>query len=164
MTHLEAFAKQLQVEATATRNILALVPADKLDWQPHTKSMTMRALATHVAELPSWVKVTLTTDELDFETSPYDPPALATGAEFVACFNSYLEEALTSLGQAKEEDLDKTWIMRSGETIYTTSTKYGVLQMSVSQIIHHRAQLGVYLRLLDIPLPGSYGPTADVGF
>jgi uncharacterized damage-inducible protein DinB len=161
MTHVEAFRKELEREAVTTRKMLACVPADKFDWQPHPKSMSMRKLAVHIAELPTWVGMALTTDELDFESNPYQPEAVNSNADLMAYFEASLEDGRKHIAQGRDEDLSKPWTLRSGDTIYSVEPKYDVLRMTLSQIIHHRAQLGVYLRLLNIPIPGSYGPSAD---
>jgi uncharacterized damage-inducible protein DinB len=161
MVVLEMLAKELEQEAQTTRKMLARVPNDKYDWQPHKKSMSMIRLATHVAELPSWVKMTLTTDELDFNQHPYQPEKIANTDQLLAYFERSYEEGKSQLAQASEAQLAQPWTLRAGDQIYSTSSKGEVIRMALSQIIHHRAQLGVYLRLLDIPIPGSYGPSAD---
>lgn len=158
---LELFFKQLEAEcATATR-MLQRVPSESLDFKPHERSMTLRALSTHVAELPEWITMALTTDELDFLTAPYNPPAVASADDLLKVLDRSLASAKASLAAASDASLDDRWTLRSGETIHSESSRYDVIQMTISQIIHHRAQLGVYLRLLNIPIPGSYGPSAD---
>jgi len=164
MTQIEAFTQELEREALTTRKMLSIVPADKFDWRPHAKSMTVKRLATHIAELPNWIGMTLTTDELDFEKNPYKPEEVKTTADLLSYFEKSLEDGRQQIAQAKEDQLEKPWTLRSGETVYSTEPKRDVLRMSLSQIIHHRAQLGVYLRLLNIPIPGSYGPSADESF
>lgn len=164
MTQLESLRKELEQEALTTRKMLALVPADKFDWQPHPKSMTLKRLATHVAELPTWIAMTLTTDELDFENNPYQPAPVESNGDLMDYFEKSLVDGRKHLADAKENILDKPWTLRSGKTIYSTDPKRDVLRMTFSQIIHHRAQLGVFLRLLNIPIPGSYGPSADESF
>lgn len=164
MTQIEAFAKELESESTTTRKMLSLVPADKFDWAPHEKSMKLKALAVHIAELPTWIGMALTTDELDFENNPYQQEAVNNTEELVAYFEKCLQDGRNHLANGDETLLGKTWTLRSGETIYSKETKWEVIRMSMSQVIHHRAQLGVYLRLLNIPIPGSYGPSADEGF
>jgi uncharacterized damage-inducible protein DinB len=164
MTQLEALRKELEAEAITTRKMLAQVPTDKLDWQPHPKSMTVRRLATHIAELPTWIGMTFTTDELDFENNAYAPVQINSAEELMAHFEKCLEDGRKHINEGKEEVLDKIWTLRSGKTIYSAEPKREVLRMAFSQIIHHRAQLGVFLRLLNIPIPGSYGPSADESF
>lgn len=161
MNIIELLLTELAREAETTRKMLALVPAEKFDWAPHEKSMKMKALATHIAELPSWITLGLTTEELDFATSPYQPIAAKATSDILAVFEKSYEEGKESLRQAKEEDLTVKWVLRNAEQIYATMTKYEIIRHAYSQTIHHRAQLGVYLRLLNIPIPGSYGPSAD---
>ena len=164
MTQLEALAQELEKEAVTTRRMLSVVPSDKFDWQPHEKSMTIKRLAAHIAELPTWIGMTLTTDELDFENNPYNVENVTNTADLLTYFEKSLEEGRRHLALGREDQLDKPWTLRSGKTIYSTEPKREVLRMAFSQIIHHRAQLGVFLRLLNIPIPGSYGPSADESF
>lgn len=155
------FLEELDQEALTTRKMLAIVPADKLDWQPHPKSMTVKALAGHIAELPTWITYAVSTDELDFATTPYTPKELNSHADLMALFETSLEDGRSHLSAAKEENLPEPWVLRNGEQIYSTFTRASLIRHTLSQIIHHRAQLGVFLRLLDVPIPGSYGPSAD---
>ena len=161
MSLIKFFLKQLDDEAKTTRKMLSIVPDDKYDWKPHPKSMTLRSLATHIAELPSWITMILTTSELDFATSPYTPQIINNTVDLLKYFEEKLADGKAHLEAAKEEQLDESWTLRNGKDIYDKSPKSEVIRMTMSQIIHHRAQLGVYLRLLNIPIPGSYGPSAD---
>lgn len=153
--------KELDQEAQTTRKMLQRVPADKFDWQPHQKSMPMKILAVHIAELPSWITMGLTSEELDFEKIPYQPTPVNDNAELLDLFERSLADGKASLSAAKEEDLLPTWTLRNGSQVLAVMTKYEVIRHAYAQTIHHRAQLGVYLRLLNIPIPGSYGPSAD---
>ena len=161
MQMTKVFLKELEAEALTTRKILSLIPNDKYDWQPHEKSMTIRRLAAHIAELPGWITMTLNTSELDFAANPYQETPVNSTEELLAYFEKTLAEGRASLTASKDEDLLPKWTLRNGEQIYMEYTKGEVIRMSISQIIHHRAQMGVYLRLLNIPIPGSYGPSAD---
>ena len=161
MTFLEFFLEQLEMEAGATRKMLSRVPTEKFSWKPHEKSMDMKTLAVHVAELPTWIPMTLNTDELDFAKNEYKQAPIQNTQELVAYFEKSLVEGIEALKKGNEADLEKPWTLRNGDQIYDVSPKRNVIRMSISQIIHHRAQLGVYLRLLNIPIPGSYGPSAD---
>lgn len=153
--------KEMEQEAKTTRKMLERIPDDKYDWKPHEKSMNIRSLATHIAELPTWVSMAINTSELDFATSPYHPKPINTTADLLAYFEECLAQGKAELGKTNEEELMKPWTLRNGEQIYNTSPEVEVIRMSFSQIVHHRAQLGVCLRLLDVPIPGSYGPSAD---
>lgn len=161
MSIIQMLLKELDQEALTTRKILERVPNDKYDWKPHQKSMSIRQLTTHIAELPSWITMALTTNELDFANNPYQPVRINNTTELLELFEKSLADGREHLAAANEEDLLPDWILRSGETIYSVTTKGEIIRMTFSQIVHHRAQLGVYLRLLDIPIPGSYGPSAD---
>ena len=153
--------KEMEEEAAITRKMLQIVPADKFDWSPHAKSMKMGILAVHIAELPAWVKMGLTTSELDFAKMDYTPTKVENTEELLSLFERSLSEGKGALGAAKEEDLLPAWTLRNGEQVYNVFTKYEVIRHAFAQTIHHRAQLGVFLRLLNIPIPGSYGPSAD---
>jgi uncharacterized damage-inducible protein DinB len=161
MTFMEFFLQQLEEEAVTTRKMLSRAPADKFGWKPHEKSMEMKTLAIHVAELPTWITMILNTDELDFAKDEYKQTPIQNTEELMAHFEKSLVDGREALKKGKEADLEKPWTLRNGEQVYSTSPKRDVIRMSLSQIIHHRAQLGVYLRLLNIPIPGSYGPSAD---
>lgn len=162
MTHTQTFLAELKQEAIATRKLLAVVPLDKGDWKPHEKSMKLLNLAVHVAELPSWVKITLMQDELDFAKNEYKPFIPASTEELLAYFDKNLQEAEEVLSHFSDERFQENWTMRAGEQIYFTQAKGEVLRTwCYNHGIHHRAQLGVYLRLLDVTLPSTYGPTAD---
>jgi len=161
MNRIEMYLEELKKEAKTTKKMLERVPADQFDWQPHEKSMKLKALATHVAELPTWITLAIKTDELDFAASPYAPINLNTNQELMQLFETALADGQSELVAENEVLLEKPWTLRNGEQIYSTDPKSEVIRMVLSQIIHHRAQLGVYLRLLNIPIPASYGPSAD---
>ena len=161
MSIVPALVKELENEAQTTRKMLSRVPNDKFGWKPHEKSMTIQQLATHIAELPTWVSIALNTSELDFAKNPYDPKEIKNTTELLDYFEQSLEEGKADLSKATDDDLTPEWTMRNGEQIYTVRSKGEVIRMTYCQIVHHRAQLGVYLRLLNIPIPGSYGPSAD---
>lgn len=156
--------KELDYEVEVARKFLSLIPEDKFDWKPHPKSTPMQQLAVHIAELPSWITLGLTTTELDFATSPYSQPPVSSVSDLLSMLEQSYESGKTSLSKATVDDLLPNWTLRNGEQVYSVMTKYELARVSLNQITHHRAQLGVYLRLLDIPIPGSYGPSADENF
>jgi uncharacterized damage-inducible protein DinB len=161
MTFTESFLKELEREAITTRKMLKLVPDDKHSWKPHEKSMTMQVLAAHIAELPEWIGMVLNTEELDFAQNEYKPTILSNNAELMNFFEAKLALGKIELAKATDEKLKGTWTIRSGEQVFFVAPKDEMLRSVFCQIVHHRAQLGVYLRLLNIPIPGSYGPSAD---
>lgn len=161
MSITQLLLAEMEQEARTTRKMLERIPDDKYDWRPHPKSMDIRTLAAHIAELPTWVTIVLATDELDFAHNAYEPTIIASTGELLVLFERSLADGLASLGQATDEQLTPQWTLRNGDAIYSQTTKGAFIRITFSQIVHHRAQLGVFLRLLDIPIPGSYGPSAD---
>jgi uncharacterized damage-inducible protein DinB len=161
MSQIAALVKEMEEQALITKEFMKLVPKDKFDWQPHEKSMTLIRLATHIAELPGWASMVVTTEELDFENNPYTMEPINTPEDLMRFYEKSFEKGHTDLMNADEAELEKPWTLRSGATIYSTEPKKDVIRMSYNQIVHHRAQLGVYFRLLGIPVPKSFGPTAD---
>ena len=161
MDIINLLKQEMNKEAVVTRKMLSRVPPEKFDWQPHPKSMTLQRLAAHVAELPGWVAMVADTNELDFANNPYEPKDVKNTGELLDYFEESLKNGKAGFDRITQEHLNEEWILRNGEQIYSTERKYDVIRMAHSQIIHHRAQLGVYLRLLNIPIPGSYGPSAD---
>ncbi len=153
--------KEMEQEAQTTRKMLERIPNDKFDWQPHEKSMTVRQLAAHIAELPTWVDMTILTDGLDFAASPYVPNEINNTTELLALFEKSLAGARAELEKTNEAELLKTWTLRNADQIFRQEPKIEIIRMTFCQIVHHRAQLGVFLRLLNVPIPGSYGPSAD---
>lgn len=160
MTFIEYFKKQFVDEGETTRKMLLRVPDDQWDYKPHEKSMDMKRLVTHIADLPGWLHMTFTTDELDFAKG-YEQPQINNTKDLMDYFEQRYAAGLSTLVPENEALLDKPWTLRNGDVVYSTDPKIEIIRMSLSQQIHHRAQLGVYLRLLDIPIPGSYGPSAD---
>lgn len=163
-TFMQAFLTELEHESIGTKKMLARVPADKMDWKPHEKSMKLKDLATHIADLPTWITLGLTTDELNFATSPYNPQNCENGEDLVAYYEKNAKEASDHLSKSKDVLLSETWTLRNGDIVYSKLSKLETIRHAYCQIVHHRAQLGVYLRLLNIPIPGVYGPSADEAF
>lgn len=160
MTFIEFFKKQFITEGATTRKMLSRIPDDQYDFKPHPKSMSMRQLATHLADLPGWIHLVFTSDELDFAKG-YEQPAINNTADAMKYFEERYAAGLSMLVPENEALLDKPWTLRNAEKIFSTDPKIDVITMAISQQIHHRAQMGVFLRLLNVPIPGSYGPSAD---
>lgn len=161
MNIIPIFLKELENEAVTTRKMLALIPEDKYDWKPHAKSMTLRELGGHLAELPGWAGMGVTTDELDFAANPYTLPPFENNKELLTFFESQLAKSLEAVRNTNEDVLQEQWTLRNGTHILMVQQKHEVIRVALNQTTHHRAQLGVYLRLLNIAIPGSYGPSAD---
>ncbi|MCR4339692.1 MAG: DinB family protein [Gemmatimonadaceae bacterium] len=159
------YLPEFDQEMATTRRVLERVPADKLDWKPHQKSMTLGQLASHVAQLPSWVSNIFAVDEFDFR--PPDGPAFAmadckSGEELLALFDRSVLTARKAIAAATEAGLDTPWTLKAGLHTIFSAPRWSVFRgFGMNHMIHHRAQLSVYLRLLDVPVPVIYGPTAD---
>ena len=150
-------------EMTVTRKLLERVPEDKYEWKPHLRSMSLGELAQHVATIPHWGTVTMTTTELDLEGYPRPTP-WTTRAELLSTFDQHAGAARAALVGKGDGELMAPWVLkRGGHTIFTMPRAMVWRSFVMSHLIHHRAQLGVYLRMHDVPLPAMYGPTADEG-
>jgi len=158
-----AFIAELKQEAAITRKMLERVPMDKRDWKPHEKSMSVGRLATHIAETIHWISVILGPDRFDFAANPAPVRHVAADtAELLSILDNNLEQAILSLSAAAADDFEKDWIIMRGEQeIMRSSKKAAIRSWGISHQVHHRGQLSVFLRLLDVPVPGVYGPSAD---
>ncbi len=162
MNLTQLLVKEMEQEIATTRKMLALVPDDKFDWKPHEKSMSMKNLAIHIAEIPGWPEHILEHEVLDFAAQPYKPSPVSNNKELLDLLEKSYSKGKSLLEKSDDDTLvNKHWKMCMGETVLADLTKYEALRHSFAQTTHHRAQLGVYLRLLNIPIPGSYGPSAD---
>lgn len=154
-------------EAAGTRQTLERFPEDKLDWSPHEKSMTMASLATHIANMMNWGILTLTQDNFDVQPSgaePYHEEPVKSRAELLEKFDTNLAAFRAALAAASDEALMTNWSLLAGGNVLFTMPRVAVLRgMIFNHIIHHRAQLCVYYRMNDIPVPALYGPSADEG-
>src|SRR6266550_2677863 len=161
MTISEMLLPEFDQEMASTRKLLERVPEDKWDYKPHVKSMPLGRLAAHVAELPFWAKHTLSVESLDI-TPGEQPFAVTSKQELLAAFDKNATEAREALAKATDADMAKTWTLSfAGKPVFSMP-RSAVLRGSVmNHLIHHRAQLGVYLRLNDVAIPGMYGPSAD---
>ena len=153
---------EFKVEAANTRKYLEVCPEDKFDWQPHEKSMTLGKLASHIAENPGWAAM-MTTAVFDFADGDYKPFEPKTSEELLARFDKEVQGFYDTVAGISDEQFEEEWIMRQGEQILVRMPRGAAFRAWIfSHMIHHRGQLSVYLRLLGVPVPGVYGPTADV--
>jgi uncharacterized damage-inducible protein DinB len=151
----------LDEELAATRRMLERFPDGRGSWRPHEKSRTLGELATHVAGIPRTGLSVITTDSFDIAARK-PAPALDSAAELLAAFDAAATDVRKAAHAATEADLDGTWALRAGNHVIVSGTKRDLVRrMMLSHMIHHRAQIGVYYRLLDVKVPGMYGPTAD---
>jgi uncharacterized damage-inducible protein DinB len=145
--------------------MLERVPDDKWGWKPHEKSGTMGWLAGHVGTVPEWIAMTISTEELDYAPvggPAYEPPKITNRKELLAAFDKESAEARTALASVSDADIVKGWkLLAGGNEIFTLPRVACIRSMCMNHMIHHRAQLTVYYRLLGVPVPGMYGPSAD---
>ncbi len=163
----QALLPEFDQEMKHTRRTLERVPEDKFGWKPHQKSWAMGGLATHVANLPSWTNYTIEKESLDLAPNGVPTPPMQAGKsrkELLAMFDKNVAAARAAIAGASDSELMKPWsLLHNGKTLLTLP-KIAVLRSFVmNHGIHHRAQLGVYLRLNDVPVPAVYGPSADEG-
>ncbi len=151
-------------ELGTTRRVLERVPDEQWDWKPHAKSMSLGQLAGHTANLLLWGEHTLAETQVDFASPPPAPPKHADRASMLDAFDASAGRVRAALASADDEALGQTYTMRRGEQVMMAMPRTAMLRgWILSHIIHHRGQLSVYLRLLDVPVPSIYGPSADEG-
>jgi uncharacterized damage-inducible protein DinB len=161
MTIAEILLPEFDAEMANTRKLLACVPDGKDDWAPHAKSMALMRLASHVAEMPNWAIHTLQLDRLEFAGGE-KPWRAANAGELVTHFDAGVTAVRPVLQAVTDEAMARPWsLVFSGHTVFTMPKSLVMRNMVLNHMVHHRAQLGVYLRILEIPIPGMYGPSAD---
>ncbi len=158
---------QFDHEVVGTRKTLERVPEGKPDWAPHPKSMKMGRLAGHLAELPGWIAQIISEDSLDVRPaggSQRQPFVMKSRGELLDKFDSSVKAGRAALAAASDETLLGKWtLLAGGQTVFSMPRLAVLRSFVLSHIIHHRAQLGVYLRMNDVPVPSLYGPSADEG-
>ena len=159
MTIAELFLKEFDGEMATTRRVLERVPSDRLDWRPHDKSMSMRELAVHVAELPRWgIRI----DDASFEVGTRPRFAFQTTDELLELFDRNVAESRESIARRTDDALRERFVVtRGGEPFFRMSKASILRRIFMNHLIHPRGQLSVYLRLNDVALPAIYGPSAD---
>lgn len=165
VTYSEIILPEFDEEMAKTRSVLERVPEDKLDWKPHPKSNTIGWNANHLADLASWVPVTLNESEFDFapvDSPGYQLPNLRTRRELLELFDRNVATARAAIADFKDEQVNQPWTLKQGGNVLFTMPKGAVLRsFCLNHNVHHRAILCVYLRLNDIAVPGMYGPSGD---
>ncbi len=160
MTIGQELLQELSLEAKVTRIYLQSVPFDKLEYKPTEKSETLGRLAIHLAEIIAWWTSIVETDNLDF--IDFKPREIESKEELLTYFDNLLSDAKSALMKVENEVFDKEWSMTNGDEVLFTLPKKQVARLfCMNHLVHHRSQLGIYLRLLDIPVPATYGPSAD---
>ena len=167
MTIGQSMLPEFDQEMQNTRKTLERCPDDKWNWKPHEKSGTVGWLAGHVATMVGWLPVTLNTEELDYapvDGPGFEPPKITSRKELLAEFDKNVAESRAALAKASDTEMMKGWrLLAGGKEIFTMPRAACIRGMVMNHLIHHRAQLTVYYRLLGIPVPGLYGPSADEG-
>jgi uncharacterized damage-inducible protein DinB len=167
MSISSALLPEFDQEMASARRTLERAPLDKSDWRPHPKSMALGRLSSHVAEIPGWALHAIATDELDLAppgAPPFKPRIAATRDELLQMFDGHVAAAREAIAGASDEHLMKPWrLLMGGRTIMELPRAAVLRSFVMNHLIHHRAQLGVYLRLNDIAVPAVYGPSADEG-
>ena len=162
MAMIDGMIEELKQESVSTRKHLERVPENAFDWKPHTKSMAMMQLASHIADTPSWAAPLINQDEMTFDPETYKPWIAGSKSELLETFDKNVAGALEAMQGVTDDKMMVTWTMKMKEQIVLTLPRVAVLRVFIlGHLIHHRAQLGVYLRLRDVPVPQVYGPTAD---
>lgn len=157
----KSFLLELQHEIASTKKIIACVPTDKWDWKPHTKSMSLGDLSKHIVELIVWTEFITKQGELNFHTD-YKPLEATSTDQLLQLIDAYEKRVVTAIESTTEEQWMENWALKAGDYTIMEMPKVGANRFIVNNhIYHHRGQLSVYLRLLDIPIPGMYGPSAD---
>lgn len=161
---MDQLISEFDRESGATRRVLARVPGDRLTWQPHLRSMTLGRLATHIAELPAWIAYIAQEPGFDLASVP-EVPRLESSVQAIATlFDAGIANARQALCASTDARLLETWTLRhKGQSVLTLPRIVALRTEGLYHLTHHRGQLTVYLRLLDVPLPPVYGPTADEG-
>jgi uncharacterized damage-inducible protein DinB len=162
MALVDTLLPEFDHEMAITRTVLARVPEEKFDWKPHPRSFSLGVLATHLATLPTWGTETLTRAEIDIGASQQPPAALPSRQEVLATFDTNVAEARAALADKTDAELMAMWsLKRNGRTIFSMPKTTVLRSFVLNHLVHHRGQLTVYLRLLDVPVPSIYGPSAD---
>lgn len=162
MTIAEGIAKEFQMEAASTRRFLERFEGRHADWRPHEKSMTTSRLATHVVECPDWAYTVLDVDDFDLATMDYQPPHWKTRAELLENHERIGAGFLKHCEGRSDDAMRAKWRLLQGDHVLMETTREAAVRnIILSHLVHHRGQLSVYYRLLGIPVPGPYGPSAD---
>ena len=162
MKQIDSLIREFEHEAQTTRKHLERLPEDKLEWRPHEKSFTTGALASHITEMLGWADAILNQDGLDFDPATYKPYLATSLADLIKTFDDNVAKGKQALAGASDEILEQPWSIKIMGKVWLEKRKADVFRdIALSHIIHHRGQLSVYLRLLNVPVPGSYGPSAD---
>ena len=165
MSIAQSLLPEFNEEMANTRKVLERVPTEKWNWKPHDKCGTLGWMAAHIGTIPGWYTMTLQTESLDYapvDGPQYEPPKIENTPQLLTNFDKEAAEARAALTKATDADFAKNWtLLGGGKEIFTMPRVACLRTMVMNHMIHHRAQLTMYLRLLNVPIPGLYGPSAD---
>jgi uncharacterized damage-inducible protein DinB len=162
MTRAEILLVEFTHEAATTRKHLERLPPEQFAWRPHHKSYTAGDLASHIVDCVTWVRRIFLAEEFDFNPRIYERFDAASVQALLDAFDTHVSEAHQALASTSDTNADRPWRLTiNGKPWFEKPREAVFRDMTLSHLIHHRGQLSVYLRLLDVPVPGSYGPTAD---
>jgi uncharacterized damage-inducible protein DinB len=162
MKLIDSLIQEFEHEAQTTRKHLERLPENKLDWRPHEKSFTAGGLASHITEMVGWADAILNSDKLDFDPATYKPYVATSVAHLLKTFDDNVAKGKRALAGVTDDTLEQPWSFKILGRVRFERPKAAVFRdFALSHIIHHRGQFSVYLRLLNVPVPGSYGPSAD---
>lgn len=159
MSFADDYLAEFDQEMATTRRCIERVPTEKGKWKPHEKSFPLGHLAQLVSAMPGWITNVLTEDALDMDG--YPGYSYETTETLLEQFDAHVAAAREAIRATKDEDLDANWSLRNGEQVFMTLPRGVVARQTLNHLVHHRGQLTVYLRLIDVPVPSIYGPTAD---
>ena len=162
MTISETLLPEFDQEMASTRRVLERVPSEKGEWKPHPKSFSLAHLAQLIAGMPGWFTQMIAATELDLAAG--GKYTTETTETLLALFDKNVKEARTAIVAAKDADYQVPWSLKMGPRVLMTLPRGAVVRQTMSHLAHHRGQMTVYLRLLDVPVPSIYGPTADEGW
>ncbi|MGE0448579.1 MAG: DinB family protein [Vicinamibacterales bacterium] len=155
----QALLPEFDEEMATTRRLLERVPNERMTWKPHEKSFALGHLTQLIARMPGWITNVVTARALDLSSGA--PYTFETPAALLDEFDRNVQGARTALDHVSDDDLAESWSLRHGERVLFSAPRRVVVRQTINHLVHHRGQLSVYLRLIDVPLPSIYGPTAD---
>ena len=150
---------EFDLEMATTRRVIERVPTEKGEWKPHPKSFSLGHLTQLVATMPGWLTRMVRDTEIDLAEGPgYSYQATES---LLAQFDTHVREAREAIASAKDADFDEKWSLKHSGHVLFTQSRWEAVRSTINHLVHHRGQLTVYLRLIDVPVPSIYGPTAD---
>lgn len=162
MPRIEILLNELSRECRVTRRFLERLPPDRLDWRPHSKSSTAGDLSAHLVDCLRWAELIFRSDALDFDPRQYQPTRASSLDDLIAAYDTEVTRASEAIESCGDLELAGSWrLLIKGQVRFERPREAAFRDMTLSHMVHHRGQLSVYLRLLDVSVPGAYGPTAD---